>query len=340
VPKVHDFDDKVADDFFGILGDKADIELFANKSVQNMIDFKYPYVKQWIIIKLFVPFLLFLVVYIIWNNVTEMDYREELMKHKFDSNYDMDKGVVLVNWIFWIMVLLGAVYFLVIEMGQFMGQGLSYMASPWNYIDVLPPLLNIVYFIKVMVDGTLDEYNVANLTIKTVATFFMWAKMLYFLRIFDDFAYLIRMIVRVIYDMRIFMFILLVVIFAFSDAFYGISRENEPGDEFIKDFWEALLFTYLMTLGDWDIPDTLGKKVLPLGHILFIAASIFNLTVMLNLLIAIISETFGEVNNNRDKFSYQEKAGLIAENIYLIPSFIKKGICEKDSFLIIATEVD
>ena len=37
-------------------------------------------------------------------------------------------------------------------------------------------------------------------------------------------------------------------------------------------------------------------------------STLFNLIVMLNLLIAIISETFAEVNSNKDKFNYQEKA--------------------------------
>jgi hypothetical protein len=40
---------------------------------------------------------------------------------------------------------------------------------------------------------------------------------------------------------------------------------------------------------------------------------------MLNLLIAIISETFAEVHSNKNKFNYQEKAQLVTENSYLIP---------------------
>ena len=71
-----------------------------------------------------------------------------------------------------------------------------------------------------------EGYDEASLYLKTVTTFFMWAKALYFLRIFAAFAYLIRMIVQVCIDMKVFMFILLVVIMAFADSFYGLNREN------------------------------------------------------------------------------------------------------------------
>ena len=40
---------------------------------------------------------------------------------------------------------------------------------------------------------------------------------------------------------------------------------------------------------------------------------------MLNLLIAFISESFKNVNNNAKNAMYQEMASLISENSYLIP---------------------
>lgn len=45
--------------------------------------------------------------------------------------------------------------------------------------------------------------------------------------------------------------------------------------------------------------------------------------VMLNLLIAIISETFGKVNGNAENAAYQEMASIISENQYLVPEAIQ-----------------
>jgi hypothetical protein len=55
----------------------------------------------------------------------------------------------------------------------------------------------------------------------------MWLKLLYFLRIFKQTGYLIRMIMTVIVDMRHFFLVLFIAITAFSDAFLSISNGNQ-----------------------------------------------------------------------------------------------------------------
>lgn len=46
----------------------------------------------------------------------------------------------------------------------------------------------------------------------------MWLKMLYFLRIYKQTGYQIRMISKVLYGMKTFLFVLLVTILAVTDA--------------------------------------------------------------------------------------------------------------------------
>ncbi len=58
----------------------------------------------------------------------------------------------------------------------------------------------------------------------------MWIKFLQALRIFKSTGYLIRMIVEVIYDMGIFLFILLVTLCAFGDTFLRLSLGNKEDD--------------------------------------------------------------------------------------------------------------
>ena len=263
---------------------------------------------KWILIKLLGPFVLFLLIYVLSNNWIEME---------FIKNPDSKKWEAL-NTTFAVLLLIMACYFFVIESFQLKTQSFSYFLSPWNAIDILPPLLMFVYYIRVLIDNKtlVDEDDMElNLYLKTVTTFFMWTKALYFLRIFESFAYLIRMIVRVIIDMKVFLLVLLIVIMAFADSFYGIIRNNPEGSYFATfDFWDSFLFAFLLALGDWSVPATFGTVLVPMMQILFMMSTLFNLIVMLNLLIAIISETFAEVNSNKEKFNYQEKAQLISEN--------------------------
>lgn len=67
-----------------------------------------------------------------------------------------------------------------------------------------------------------------------------------------------------------------------------------------------------------------GQESLYMVWILFILCTIFNMIVMLNLLIAIISESFAAVNSNAQQAAYQVQASIIAENNYLIPQSAKE----------------
>lgn len=77
-----------------------------------------------------------------------------------------------------------------------------------------------------------------------------------------------------------------------------------------------------MILGDFDT-GAFGEVATPMVWILFLLCTIFNMIVMLNLLIAIISETFAKVTGMADQKIYQEMASIIAENSYLIPEYRK-----------------
>jgi len=58
----------------------------------------------------------------------------------------------------------------------------------------------------------------------------MWFKFLYFLRIFKSTGYLIRMIMEVVVDMKVFFIVLIIVLCAFADAFFSISNGNTDAE--------------------------------------------------------------------------------------------------------------
>ena len=60
---------------------------------------------------------------------------------------------------------------------------------------------------------------------------------------------------------------------------------------------------------------------------------------MLNLLIAIIGESFGKVNDNQKQAKYQERAQIISDNWYLVPNWEIKKIRDEKNYLITAVEV-
>ena len=160
-------------------------------------------------------------------------------------------------------------------------------------------------------------------------------KLLYFMRIFRSTSYLIRMIICVIADMKIFILLLLTTILAFGDAFQTIAKANKDVQEldtdgnvidyvFVSGFINSFLFTYRMILGDFDTSD-FGSVSTALVTFFWLLCTLFNMIIMLNLLISIVGEAFGSVNSNSEPASYKEMAGLIAENAYLIPDSEKES---------------
>lgn len=137
--------------------------------------------------------------------------------------------------------------------------------------------------------------------------FLAWIKLLYFMRIYKSTGFLIRIIISVIVDMRYFIFLLLTTVLAFGDAFQSLAKTNKNSenedDVFVSGFIMSFLYTYRMILGDFDTDD-IGSTCTNLVLLFFFLCTVFNMIIMLNLLIAIISESFNRINENSDPASY------------------------------------
>lgn len=117
-------------------------------------------------------------------------------------------------------------YFLTNEFRQVYKLKFNYFGSVWNYSDLLGPILIIIlisFHAKNMAD---PEYEIPAIitTIHSVASLLLWIKFLYFLRIFKPTGYLINALSVVVWDMKVFLLILLIVYIAFGEAFLRLSE--------------------------------------------------------------------------------------------------------------------
>ena len=94
-----------------------------------------------------------------------------------------------------------------------------------------------------------------------------------------------------------------------------------------------------MIIGDFDT-SAFGTVAVPVAWILFVMCTIFGSIVMLNLLIAIISDTFSRVTENADQAAYQEMAKLIDENQYLIPIKVRASYVLQNKYLVIVKDLE
>ena len=170
----------------------------------------------------------------------------------------------------------------------------------------------------------------------------MWIKLLYFMRIFKNTGYLVKILTECISDMRVFLFIYLTMIVAFNEAFMRLSDASIPmGGNFNgMNYAEGFAWTFALSIGDTRT-DNYDVSISPaVVWIIFCLVLLIMNVVCLNLMVAIISKSFEEINENWERTMYQERACIISENGYLIPWSRKQELClNANKYLVVAREL-
>ncbi len=148
------------------------MDIFTKKAVIKTIEYKWPLTREYTIKKLFMPYVLFLSSYLVYMNY--IFYKRE------ESDYWMN-----VNYATMAALFLLVFYFLQIEVKQLQNEGINYLKSVWNYLDLIPPIM-LTVFLPLAAIGVFDDRGAPTLEACMQATMslILWLKFLYFLRIF------------------------------------------------------------------------------------------------------------------------------------------------------------
>jgi hypothetical protein len=223
---------------------------------------------------------------------------------------------------FWILQAVGCcglLYFSSIELTSIWKQGLGYFNDIWNYMDTLLMLLNALQLFLLMACGATNTLIVDAATIRNVASlccFLMWVKMFYWMRLFKNTAHFITLIFRTIYDIRIFALMLLIILAAFANFFFIINnntpsnpnhvkKEKEEDFHYVNDyvgqpFFNSLISMYLLGLGEFDLDGYSKGPDVYFAWGFFILGTFLVLVVFMNMLIAIMGDTFSRVQERAE----------------------------------------
>lgn len=265
------------------------------------------------IINLMLPYIAFV---ILFNY-----YAIYQLKELFDHSDDYTNIVLL--YINRIILVIFNLYYLINEYVKLKNESsaLKYFANVWNYVDIIPNMFCLIAiilsFISVYKDATSSTAHWQRY-LNAFASFFTWLKFLYFFRVFRSFGFLIKAILEVIKESRVFLTIILFTILAFSGTYLILSR-NDPqdgGEYEVPNYFLSIMDTYEIML------DSFSNNYGPVGYYIqwfvFVVSSILLVIIMINLYIAIISNIFGNVQSQSTREMYQEFAQLITENSHLI----------------------
>ncbi|CDW75601.1 wd-40 repeat protein [Stylonychia lemnae] len=326
LPMIFQQGDPNFKEFYNELYYMSNYAFFKNRAITSIIEFNYQNVRTYLLSFLVIPFLMFHFLFVFYTNL--------VYEHRYERDY------VNANWTMAIIILVFAFYFFIIEMIELIKLKSNYVNSVWNYFDLIAPSSVITVLVLQFLEIHEIEINQDfSRCILAIATFFMWIKILQIFRIFKSTGYLIRALIEVMDEMGIFLFILLLTLITFGDSFLRLSNGNPEDEQFIEHFFFATLFAYRMILGDFETTE-FGQVGLPLVWIFFVMCTILVTIVMLNLLIAIISDAYSIVAVNSVAAMYQEMAYLIHENQYLVPIQAQLKHAHKDSYLVVISNLE
>lgn len=91
-------------------------------------------------------------------------------------------------------------------------------------------------------------------------------------------------------DIRYFIFIFVLTIFAFAHAWFVFLKNNDDGPVF-ESVMQAIAYVYLIALGTFDTT-VYGSYYYQISWFFFVLATFFLQIVLINLLISIVADTF------------------------------------------------
>mmetsp|Transcript_24760 Transcript_24760/g.21981 ORF Transcript_24760/g.21981 Transcript_24760/m.21981 type:complete len:209 (-) Transcript_24760:97-723(-) len=140
------------------------------------------------------------------------------------------------------------------------------------------------------------------------------------------------MIIEIIKDMTFFVGVLMIATIAFANAFYILGRNSAPDPNLAgENFLDAFIFSYKMGLGDF-ITDGFGTRDEEFLWIFFLLDSLIILIVLLNLVIAIMGDTFDRVQETQENSMLKELTNMIRENEFL---FSRSRAFKKAKYIVV-----
>lgn len=221
-----------------------------------------------------------------------------------------------------ILVLINMFIFEFIEWFQLKNSGLAdYITDFWNVFDQISFFLNITTMLMHAFDAPIGSQK----TIASVAVFVLYVKFFYWLRLFDSTAAFIRMLKEIIIDIVPFLTFLVVCVGMFANSLLILDQGRRlsgidapiASEVFGIPVLDFFVRSYLIGLGEFEM-DNYSEHNRMLVWIIFILATFITQLLFLNLLIAIMGDTFDRVQEMRVQAGAKEKISMITDFIWVL----------------------
>lgn len=155
---------------------------------------------------------------------------------------------------------------------------------------------------------------------------FVWYKVFYWMRLFKEPAFFMNLLTNTLGDIVPFMLMISILIMMFSNIIYILNLVDQSASDeqealqrpvyaqiFSPDYVNAVMHMYILAVGDYDTDGFDGKGTINKFFlwIVFIGATFMIQVTFMNMLIAIMSNTFEEVMEKKHQSAIEERIILL-----------------------------
>ena len=221
------------------------------------------------------------------------------------------------------------IYFIWIEFNQVMSKKRKseYFQELFNWIDITGVSLTLAIYIVTMSDQEWISFEQMRI-MAAIASLALLFKIFDWLRLFEDTAFYILLIENTLNDVMGFLaiFFLALITIGMPMHFLDLNRAYRGDDELIEpafNFWiaDAMYNQYLLSLGEFASLENMGDGAAheKLVLLFFSFATFFTQITMLNMLIAIMGDSFAYATENKEMFSIQTKLDILSTQAPSLP---------------------
>lgn len=265
-----------------------------------------------------------------WTNIYQTKYKYELLKSliilalflvnftyilplKDTNKYEpFNFYLIIISTILDIFLIINFIIIFYWECIKIRQLSWRYTSSFWNVIDIFLCGLVLTSSVIDIVQLSIQKIPMTGpKIIYSYAMFLLWMRLISFFRGFDSTSFLLRLIFRVLADIRSFLLFILIFILAFSYSAFLL--QGDLVDKYNQ--FDVFDIFYRLILGDFSKYDDFIQDI-EISYflwILWMMTTILLTIVILNLLISIISNTFNLVLAAEESMKTYERSSLITD---------------------------
>ena len=196
-----------------------------------------------------------------------------------------------------------------IEIKQMQREGKEYLTHPLNWLDLFQFIGNIFIISVTMIDCDWPSHSFMRV-LSSWIVLVIWMKMFDWFRIFDATSFYIKLLIMTLQDILPFFLIFPIFLMTFGSALLILSSNRSKADMLIEDYvdnwiFNALINQYLLSLGEFNIDNFSDGPQEVMCYLIFFFATFLTQVTALNMIIAIMSDTFSKLSQTQSQHKRQ-----------------------------------